>query len=80
MRKFSLREAKKQLSRLVDQAASDPFIITKGNIPLVKVEGLTAPAPTVVRRFGFLAGQITVPTDFSQMGKSEIARLFDVDP
>ena len=70
-----------QLSRLVDQAAAgDPFIMTKAGKPIVKVEGLTAPTPVVVRRLGFLAGQIAVPPDFNQMGESEVARMFGVIP
>jgi hypothetical protein len=29
-----------------------------------------------MRRLGFLAGQISVPDDFDQMGRAEIERLF----
>jgi prevent-host-death family protein len=74
-----IREAKAQLSKLIDQAAKgDGFIIAKAGKPLVKVVALDAPAP---RRLGFMAGQITVPDDFDRMGEEEIAELFGVsDP
>jgi prevent-host-death family protein len=69
MHTVNIREAKTQLSRLVDQAAKgEPFIIAKAGKPLVKVCALDAPAFTQMRRFGFMAGQITVPDDFDTMG------------
>jgi prevent-host-death family protein len=71
-----IREAKAQLSKLVDQAAKgEGFIIAKAGKPLVKVVAFDAPAP---RRLGFLAGQMTVPEDFDRMGEDEIAELFGV--
>jgi hypothetical protein len=32
-----------------------------------------------LKRLGFLAGQITVPDDFDQMGRAEIEQLFGAD-
>ena len=72
-----IHEAKTQLSRLVDRAAKgEPFIIAKAGKPLVKVTALDVPAPSEVRRFGFMAAQIAVPDDFDTMGSSEIEQLF----
>lgn len=75
MKTFDIREAKAQLSRLVDRAArGEAFIITKGGKPLVKVSAVEAPSKP--RRLGFLKGEIAVPDDFDRMGEREIAALF----
>ena len=77
MRTVNIHEAKTQLSKLVEQAAKgDSFIIAKAGKPMVKVTALDAPSKQQVRRVGFLAGQISVPEDFDQMGSAKIARLF----
>jgi prevent-host-death family protein len=77
MRTVNIHEAKTQLSRLVDQAAKgEGFVIAKAGKPLVKVVALDAPTQAQVRRIGFLAGQISVPADFDQMGGAEIEQLF----
>jgi len=47
---------------------------------LVKVTALDGPEPRQARRFGFLAGQISVPADFDRMGEAEIEQLFGVGP
>ena len=76
-RTFNIHEAKTQLSRLVDAAArGESFIIAKAGKPLVKVVALDAPAPGEQKRIGFLQGEITVPDDFDEMGREEIAALF----
>ena len=77
MTTVNIHEAKTQLSRLVDQAASGkPFIIAKAGKPLVKVMVLETPTGKQVRRLGFLEGQFRVPADFDTMGRAEIARMF----
>lgn len=77
MRTVNIHEAKTHLSRLVDEAAKgEPFIIAKAGKPMVKVTALGTPTGAQVRRVGFLAGQITVPEDFDQMGSAEIEQLF----
>jgi antitoxin (DNA-binding transcriptional repressor) of toxin-antitoxin stability system len=44
MRTVNINEAKRQLSRLVDQAVKgEAFVIAKAGKPLVKVEALDAP-------------------------------------
>jgi prevent-host-death family protein len=78
MQIVNIHEAKTQLSKLVDQASKgEPFIIAKAGKPLVKVIAVDAPAPTRVRRLGFMVGQIEVPEDFDEMGSSEIAQIFE---
>ena len=74
----NIHEAKTHLSRLVDRASKgEPFIIAKAGKPMVKVTAIDAPPPARVRRIGFLAGQIEVPEDFDEMGRSEIERSFE---
>ena len=71
----NIHHAKTHLSKLVDQAAGgESFVIAKAGKPLVKVSALAAPAAP--RRRGFLAGEISVPSDFDTMGKAKIAALF----
>ncbi len=77
MKTINIHHAKTHLSRLVDEAsAGEPFIIAKAGKPIVKVVALDAPGPGRVRRLGFMAGQISVPDDFDQMGSRKIERLF----
>ena len=77
MRTVNIHEAKTQLSKLVEAASKgEPFIIAKAGKPVVKVTALTAPTGDQMKRLGFLAGQITVPEDFDQMGSDEIEKLF----
>jgi len=75
MQTYSIRKAKALLSKLVALAAKgEPFMITKGGKPMVKVIALDTPQQG--RRFGFMAGQIKVPDDFNTMGADEIQKLF----
>ncbi|KAF2992777.1 type II toxin-antitoxin system prevent-host-death family antitoxin [Methylocystis sp. MJC1] len=77
MRIVDIQEAKKQLSRLVEEAAKgEPFVIAKAGKPMVKVTALDAPEKKKVRRLGFLGGRISVPDDFDTMGASEIEGMF----
>jgi hypothetical protein len=43
---------------------------------MVKVIALETPLVAQVQRFGFLAGQISVPDDFDQMGREKIEGIF----
>ena len=73
MRVVNIHEAKTQLSRLVEQAAKgEGFIIAKAGKPLVKVMPIEASDTAIPRRLGFLAGEITVPDDFDNLGRDEI--------
>jgi len=75
---YNIHEAKTHLSRLVEQAAKgESFFIAKAGKPMVKVIALDAPEPSQARRFGFMAGQISVPDDFDRMGEAQIVTLFE---
>ena len=77
MQTVNIHEAKTQLSKLIEEATKgEGFIIAKAGKPVVKVTALDAPTGAQVRRLGFMAGQISVPDDFDQMGKEEIERTF----
>ena len=76
----NIHEAKTHLSRLIEKAArGEAFVIAKAGKPLVKVMALDTPAAGQTRRFGFLAGHISVPADFDQMGSAEIEQQFAGD-
>ena len=76
----NIHEAKTQLSKLVDQASKgEPFIIAKAGKPMVKVVAVDAPEPVKQRRFGFLAGQVSVPEDFNTMFQEEILEMFGLN-
>jgi len=78
MLNYNIHHAKTHLSTLVDKVlAGEPFVIAKAGKPMVKVVALDAPEPSNIKRFGFMAGQISVPDDFDTMGESEIAGLFE---
>jgi prevent-host-death family protein len=80
MKTVNIHEAKTQLSKLIEEASKgESFIIAKAGKPLVKVTALTAPTGSEVRRLGFMAGQISVPDDFDQMGRDEIEGQFGDD-
>ncbi len=80
MRTYNIHDAKTHLSRLVEQAAKgEPFVIAKAGKPMVKVIPLSAPGPSQIKRFGFMAGQISVPDDFDRMGEAEIMKMFEED-
>jgi prevent-host-death family protein len=77
IRTVTINEAKKRLSKLIDQAAKgEPFIIARRGKPSVKVTAVEMPNPAKVRRLGFMKGQISVPEDFDRMGGSDIEQLF----
>ncbi len=54
----------------------EPFIIAEAGTPLVKGSPLVAPGSGPTRRLGLLAGQISVPDDFDEMGRDEIEQMF----
>jgi prevent-host-death family protein len=77
MKTVNIHEAKTQLSKLVEGASKgEPFVIAKAGKPIVKVMALDTPVGARVRRLGFMAGQISVPDDFDEMGREEIEQLF----
>lgn len=77
MKIVNIHEAKTHLSKLVDEASrGKPFVITKAGKPVVKGTALSTPVGAQVYRIGFMAGQISVPDDFDQMGRKQIERTF----
>jgi hypothetical protein len=40
---------------------------------------IDAPEANSKKRLGFMAGQISTPKDFDEMGKDEIAKLFGLE-
>ena len=77
MKTVNIHQAKTQLSKLVEEASNgESFVIAKAGKPMVKVTSLGAPTGGQIKRLGFLAGQISVPDDFDQMGKEEIEGMF----
>ena len=77
MRTVNIHDAKTNLSRLVEQAAAgEPFIIAKAGKPLVRVVPIDAPDRAGQKRRGFLAGRLTIPPDYDEIGKAEIEQLF----
>jgi prevent-host-death family protein len=80
MHTVNIHDAKTHLSRLIEQAVNgEPFIIAKAGKPLVKVVPLTAPEAGQAQRLGFLAGAISVPDDFDEMGQTAIEQMFAGD-
>ena len=80
MQTVNIHEAKTQLSKLVEQAVNGKsFIIAMAGKPLVKITKLDMPSPQFKKRIGFMTWQIQVPSDFDEIGKDEIAKLFGVE-
>ena len=80
MQTVNIHEAKTQLSKLIEQAVKgESFIIAKAGKPMVKVIKIDAPEASSTKRLGFMAGQISTPKDFDEMGKDDIAKLFGVE-
>jgi prevent-host-death family protein len=79
MKTVNIHEAKTHLSKLVEEATSrgEPFIIARSGKPLVKVAPLEQPRPK--RRVGFLKGRYHAPDDIKEIGREEIAEMFDGD-
>lgn len=75
----NIGDAKKNLTRLVDQAAKgEPFIIARAGKPMVKVVPLDQPVTNT--RLGFMSGQFAVPDDFDRMGQVEVLKTLGLDP
>lgn len=80
MQTVNIHEAKTQLSKLIEQAVrGESFIIAKAGKPMVKVTKIDVPEPASIKRLGFMAGQISTPDDFDEMGKDEVAKLFGME-
>lgn len=74
----NIHEAKTHLSRLVEDAAhGKAFIIAKAGKPMVKVIPFSAEEQPVMRRLGFMSGEISVPDDFDHLEAELITALFE---
>jgi prevent-host-death family protein len=77
MRTVDIHEAKTNLSSLVERAAhGESFIIARAGKALVKVVAIgqaTGPKP----RIGFMKGWVSVPEDFDDLGREDIAQMFN---
>jgi prevent-host-death family protein len=72
----NIHEAKTHLSRLMARVArGESFVIAKAGKPLARVIPMDA-KQSPASRFGFMKGETTVPKDFDEMGRDEIASLF----
>lgn len=73
----NIHQAKTQLSRLVEEAASGhSFVIAKAGKPMVKVTRLDEAEPKPKRKLGFAEGKWEVPDDFDTMFEKEIEEMF----
>ena len=77
MQTVNIHDAKTNLSKLIDKAVKgEPFIIAKAGKPLVRVVAI-GQTDTPKPRIGFMKGQISVPDDFDDLGREEIAGMFE---
>ena len=78
MKTINIHEAKTHLSRLIERALQgESFVIAKAGKPLVIVTPVESTAAKPPGRLGFLAGEVSVPSDFDRMGAAEIEALFE---
>jgi prevent-host-death family protein len=76
MRQVNIREAKTQLSKLVEDAArGDEIIIAKAGKPVARLVAVEADATPRPR--GLLEGKIWVADDFDAPLPSDILRFFN---
>ena len=76
MKIVNIHEAKTHLSRLIELTVlGESFVIAKAGKPLVQVTPV-GPPPGPPERLGFLAGEMSIPDDFDQMGATEIEAMF----
>ena len=72
----NIYEAKTQLSKLVDQAASgEDIIIGRNGKPIARITALTPTKQPI--RFGILKGRIKVANDFDAPLPDEVVAAFE---
>lgn len=77
MRTFEVEQAEANLTQLIYEAAEgNGFIITVAGKPVVQVVAIATDTPSDTKRSGFMAGQITIPSDFDRMASAEVEQLF----
>lgn len=78
METVNIHEAKTHLSRLLERVANGKtVVIARAGKPIAKMVPFGAPAPTKVKRLGFLKGELRVPDDFDRMGGGDIETMFE---
>jgi prevent-host-death family protein len=76
MTTINIYEAKTQLSKLVEQAASGKdIVIARGGKPVARLTRLETPARKI--RFGVLKGKVTVAKDFDAPLSAELQAQFE---
>ena len=76
MQTVNIHQAKTHLSRLVARVERvESFVIARAGKPLARVVPVEAKESSK-DRLGFMKCEISVPKDFDQMGRDEIATLF----
>jgi antitoxin (DNA-binding transcriptional repressor) of toxin-antitoxin stability system len=76
MTKVNIYQAKSQLSRLVEQAASGrDVIIARGGKPVARLTQLTPPSRKI--RFGLLKGKVRVASDFDAPLPNDVLGQFE---
>jgi prevent-host-death family protein len=76
MTTINIYEAKTQLSKLVEQAASgEDVIIARGGKPVARLTRLQAPRRKI--RFGVLKGKVRVAPDFDAPLSAEVLEQFE---
>lgn len=72
----SISDARAQLSRLVDKAATgEDVVVSRNGKPLVRIARLEAPKRRVT--FGLLKGTFAVPADFDAPLPFEVVATFE---
>lgn len=76
MEKFNVREAKAQLSRLLDRIQEgEEFVIAKAGKPMARLGPLAR--QTKKRRLGMLDGKLTIPDDLNDPLPSGVIEAFE---
>ena len=78
MKKVNIYEAKTQLSRLVEEAASgEDVVIARAGRPVARLTRLQKTGRK--RRLGVLDGRFKIPDDFNRALPEEVLRTFESD-
>ena len=78
MKKVNIYEAKTQLSRLVEEAASgEDVVIARAGRPVARLTRLQNEGRK--RRLGLLDGRFKIPDDFNRPLPEEVLRTFESD-
>ena len=79
MRTYNIHDAKTHYLGWWRGPQRGAVVIAKAGKPMVKVIPLNTREPSRSNGSAFMAGQISVPTDFDQMGEAQIMEMFEED-